>query len=181
MPQNLENRYHSGLLNADMLFAIIISVGSSVFNWALARNYLLDPDQSCASCGSTEILLIPLQQEVLARKPILTEPPKLIDLSTFRLMRQCRTGLNQYLLRWTCWHLQQRFGSNQSANMSLKHFKFQQEVMARQIRFFRGRHQQIRTVLEKLRSDIAELKRSNLKLHFPANAHEFLSPGQMRH
>ncbi|KAJ3568644.1 hypothetical protein NP233_g5585 [Leucocoprinus birnbaumii] len=39
--------------------------------------------------------------------------------------------------------------------------KFQQEVMARQIRFYRGRHQQIRTVIEKLRADNSDLKRAN--------------------
>lgn len=44
-------------------------------------------------------------------------------------------------------------------NLHLKSFEFQQEVMARQIRFYRSRHQQIRTVMEKLRSENSELKR----------------------
>ncbi|KAF9454666.1 hypothetical protein P691DRAFT_786221 [Macrolepiota fuliginosa MF-IS2] len=42
--------------------------------------------------------------------------------------------------------------------------KFQQEVMARQIQFYRSRHQQIRIVMEKLRSENSELKRTNESL-----------------
>lgn len=51
-----------------------------------------------------------------------------------------------------------------NVRLGLKFSEFQQEVMARQIRFYRARHQQIRAVIEKLRSENSELKRTNEEL-----------------
>ncbi|PPQ63094.1 hypothetical protein CVT24_005949 [Panaeolus cyanescens] len=42
--------------------------------------------------------------------------------------------------------------------------KYQQETMASQIRFYKSRHTQFRQFIERLRRDVAELKRSNEKL-----------------
>lgn len=43
--------------------------------------------------------------------------------------------------------------------------------MARQIRFYRSRHQQIRTVMEKLRSENSELKRFLVLISVAADTH----------
>ncbi|KAF9052927.1 hypothetical protein BJ165DRAFT_1444196 [Panaeolus papilionaceus] len=42
--------------------------------------------------------------------------------------------------------------------------KYQQETMASQIRYYKSRHTQFRQFIERLRRDVAELKRSNEKL-----------------
>lgn len=67
--------------------------------------------------------------------------------------------------------MQRRYGIYRSVDTSLKSSKFQQEAMARQIRFYRSRHQQLRAVIEKLRSENLELKRFLGLLHLRIDAH----------
>ncbi|XP_006457961.1 hypothetical protein AGABI2DRAFT_114985 [Agaricus bisporus var. bisporus H97] len=104
--------------------------GKSVPFWLTECGHIicnnhLNPDQSCASCGSTGILVVALQQELDAPMSDWFKPiPSALDSVVFAA-------------------------------------KFQQEVMAQQIRYYRARHQQIRTVMEKLRSDNSELKSMN--------------------